>query len=285
MIAYHDGQPSPGLVKVQAAEAEILACFLDFCRQHDLTAFLVCGSALGAVRHGGFIPWDDDIDVGMLRGDFERLIALYPRDPIPGHFLQCHELEKAYMVPFAKLRKQGTSTGEKGFAGTAVRSGVFIDIFPFDALPAARFWRGVQYGLLRALSFLIMNFNLANASAPRPALVRLAKFAAYRLRFALPLGLLVRLNRRVSMAPMLSKSGVMASFAMYGVGRSHQTHIVRDCLVPVSSGQFGRHTVPLPGKVEHYLQGLFGDYMQLPPVEERRPRHYQMVDFGDGQPS
>lgn len=121
--------------EIQQIELELLKIFVAFCEKHNLKYFLVGGTALGAVRHGGFIPWDDDIDVGMPREDYDRFLELADEDLTnDSTFLQTYKSDPNFIYNFAKLRKNGTTYVEYLFRYTNIHHGVWIDIFPIDGL-------------------------------------------------------------------------------------------------------------------------------------------------------
>lgn len=126
-----------------AVELEIFEVFRNICQRHGLTYYAESGTLIGAVRHKGFIPWDDDIDITMMRKDYEKFLV-YAKQELPKeYFLQIPETEEDYFYGHAKIRKNGT---------TAIRTiqypekythhqGVFIDIFPIDNVPDGKFKR------------------------------------------------------------------------------------------------------------------------------------------------
>ena len=122
---------------LQKKEWSLLVCFDQICRELGLTYFLVCGSALGAVKYKGFIPWDDDIDVGMLRGDYDRFMREAPGLLPEGIFLQNFRSDPAYPLIFAKLRDSHTTFVESGIAHLDVNHGIYIDVFPLDGYPTS----------------------------------------------------------------------------------------------------------------------------------------------------
>lgn len=134
------------LKELQKTEYEILKLFAEVCEAQNLRYYLTAGTLLGAVRHKGFIPWDDDIDVVMPRADYDRLCGLAQRVFPKEYFWQDENTEKFYPFPFAKLRKEGTLAIEERFDGRKMHQGVNIDIFPLDVRPdddrlAERFFR------------------------------------------------------------------------------------------------------------------------------------------------
>lgn len=123
------------LRELQLCELEVLKEFVRVCEQLGLRYYLVGGTLLGAVRHGGFIPWDDDIDVAMPREDYDRFAVLAP--PLLGqeYFCQDNKMDGEYYLSYAKIRKKGTFVYEERFKDSRFEKGVFIDIFPLDDCP------------------------------------------------------------------------------------------------------------------------------------------------------
>ena len=108
LIDYSDGKASPGLRRLQQVHRAMLADLLAYADELHVRCFLVAGSALGAVRHGDAIPWDDDLDIGMIRSEYERLIAAWSPERMKGYFLQTEQGDDRYRLAFTKLRKDGT---------------------------------------------------------------------------------------------------------------------------------------------------------------------------------
>lgn len=123
------------LRQLQLEELDILKEFVHICDKYDLGYYLVGGTLLGAVRHSGFIPWDDDIDVAMLRGDYERFAEVCQAELDPQYFYQSSETDPYYFLTYAKIRKNGTEVCEERFSNSKFHKGIFIDIFPLDICP------------------------------------------------------------------------------------------------------------------------------------------------------
>ena len=121
--------------ELQKTELEILRAFIGVCDRLKLRYYLVCGSALGAAKYGGFIPWDDDIDVAMPREDYRVFVdkaqALLPEY----YFLQTYRTDPGYPQFFAKIRDSRTTFIEKSMRYRRMNHGVYIDVFPLDGYP------------------------------------------------------------------------------------------------------------------------------------------------------
>lgn len=123
------------MTELQKKEFQLLQAFVQVCEKLELTYFLVCGSALGAVKYKGFIPWDDDVDVGMPRRDYEIFLREGQKLLPKGVFLQNYETDPAYPNIFSKLRDSNTTYIEKSVAHLPINHGIYIDVFPLDEYP------------------------------------------------------------------------------------------------------------------------------------------------------
>lgn len=123
----------PEVAGAQKIMLEILRIVHDICVENNITYWLEAGTLLGAVRHKGFIPWDDDIDISMAREDYDRFLAIV-QDKLPSDLiLQTHQIDKNFPLEFAKIRKLGTTLVETGESDhEKYFQGVFIDIFPYE---------------------------------------------------------------------------------------------------------------------------------------------------------
>lgn len=123
---------------LQQTQVEMLKLIISICEELNLKYFVVCGSALGAVKYQGFIPWDDDIDVALFRDDYEKFLQEAPKMLPENYFLQNLRTEKAFPLLMTKLRKSDTTFIEKSFAHLPINHGVCIDIFPLDGYPKGK---------------------------------------------------------------------------------------------------------------------------------------------------
>lgn len=149
----------PGDIKSLQRALLVIATEIDrICRKNDIRYVLMFGSLLGAVRHKGFIPWDDDVDMGMLREDYKKFITACDRDLDKDHFaLQTWDTDDAYVQPFAKIRLKGSYMNEPDWKNTGIREhGLFVDIFPYDAVPRNRALAVLQSAAVFVLHRLLL---------------------------------------------------------------------------------------------------------------------------------
>lgn len=124
------------LRKLQLVELDILLELDRICRKHQIDYFLCGGTLLGAVRHGGFIPWDDDVDVGFFREDYEWFCTIFAREADSSrYFLQTWKSDPHYLWNYGKIRRLGTEYVRAGQERMKYRTGISIDVFPYDYLP------------------------------------------------------------------------------------------------------------------------------------------------------
>lgn len=123
------------LRRLHKIQLDILSKVISVCDEFGITYFSLGGTTLGAVRNSGIIPWDDDIDIGMLREDYDRFIKLAPKELKEGYFLQHFSTEPDCGTYFAKVRKEGTRFVEEYMKNLPVHQGIYIDIKPLDNVP------------------------------------------------------------------------------------------------------------------------------------------------------
>lgn len=268
------------LSKVQNALYEILLEFDRVCQRLQLPYFLSNGTLLGAIRHNGFIPWDDDIDVGMLRADYEKFLQQAPKLLADAYFLQDWKSDPSYGNNFAKLRKNGTVYIERGARRVDTHCGIFIDIFPYDAAPdseALRKKQGRSYDFLRRCVLAKCGYRPWDMHAG--AVKAFAKQIGY-----LPVLCYAALHSKQAMVEAYEKActaynaentqAIFENAGAYNYGKmmfsttffqGNRTHIFRD------------REFPVPVDSEGYLTKAYGDYRKLPPPEKRE-NHHDLVE-------
>ncbi len=121
--------------KVWQVELDILEKVVDICKRHSIKYFLCGGTLLGAVRHQGYIPWDDDIDLLMKRDEYNKFINIAEKELKYPYFMQCYKTEKEYVRGHMQIRNSETTAIIQGDIYNKYNKGIFIDIFPLDNIP------------------------------------------------------------------------------------------------------------------------------------------------------
>lgn len=247
---------------------DILYCVDDFCRQHHIRYFLVGGSLLGAVRHRGIIPWDDDIDIGMERSEYERFIKMFQEETPDGYELHTIDNTKGYYCPFIKLAKTGTLQTEPTLIVPEEGIGINIDIFPQDGIlgetreDAEQYYFRFRQRLQTILWWMVVPYAQLNTLREKFRAFR------YRLQYRNPnrFRTIIEESKRYDISQ--SKYFGCLVNGLYGKGEVRETSSLRNFTMM----QFGSRMLPVVQDWHQYLTGLYGDYMQLPPVESRH-RH------------
>ncbi len=259
------------LDKIHKVEIELMDEFKRICEAHGLRYFLDSGTALGAVRHAGFIPWDDDIDLGMPRSDYEKFLLFASRELDPKYALQTHETDGNYYKFNAKIRKKNTFFEEKGSELYRER-GISIDIFPFDYLPDGRIMQKISLSTARTKMRLI-RFHMNGGGSKNPVKKLLHKIVA---RFDLE-----KMRKRYdSYCKRIDESSYMACYS-YRMIQSKDILFKAADLLPVRDILFENALYSIMNDPDAYLKEMYGDYMQLPPEEKRQYHLEGKVLFGD----
>lgn len=255
------------LRKLQLTELEILKELDRICRKHDLKYYIVGGTLIGAVRHGGFIPWDDDIDVSMPRADFDKLCKIAPKELGEKFFFQTQKSEKSCYFYYGKIRKEGTYFGEDKFEHTPIHKGIFIDIFPLDYIPESTPLQKLIFRGFSCLTGFICSkektteFLYKNMSLPFIVTFRLIQCLIPKKLFLGLRSLLGKISNSLSRKKLLAS---LSGFHGYPMEIAPAEWWGDGCDI-----EFEGITVKAPSEYHTLLTHMFGDYMQLPPEEDR----------------
>lgn len=269
------------LKKLQMTELEILKDFDKLCEKYGLEYFLEGGTLLGAVRHGGFIPWDDDIDVLMPRADYEKLLALYQKNCLEGYYFQCIETDKNYWNFFGKIRKEGTLFVTKEEKDIQTHQGVFIDIFPIDPV------KKKSFRLILADYF--QPFIRSVLSRREGMEIRSSKKRT-ELMWTMFQFLLKPFSNKVlqKIGNMLVKKeikGICRYYYRSPISRPDKQmnrYWPMDKVYPAKKLNFEGYEFPVFSDYRWYLEQLYGKtYMQLPPEKDRITHEPWKIEIGD----
>lgn len=264
------------LTKIHKVTLYILLAFDKVCRENDLTYFLDSGSALGAVRHGGFIPWDDDIDVGMPRKDYERFLQIGQEKLPKDFFIQTRDTDPTYRRNAAKLRLKGTIFQEFDILPYS-ENGFYIDIFPYDIVPRNKF---VARIFVRTLCFL-NRVNDTWGSFRKSGTWTLRAFQ--KIIKLMPNAPMMWLDKKCIRLCRKFENHNSRYISPFYWGMSYQKSYIFETekMFPVKDILFEGHEVKIVNAPDYYLSLTYGNYMQLPPEEKREPKHLKgIINFG-----
>lgn len=258
------------LKQLQHLELEMLQAIDEVCKQLEITYFLDSGTALGAARHRGFIPWDDDVDLGMLRADYDRFLSeaapILAQDELE---VVSPQTSDVIACQFAKVIKRGTAFATRETQDAGFRQGVFVDVFPYDVISAnpkiARkqikrclFWQRVSY--LYHSPHVYMPHGGWLGKCERAACWVLHGIA--RVLFT-PQRIRQSFDRWASMGVDDPSNKVMAFAYPFKDGFDIAW------LLPTEEMPFEGQRFPGPRDLDSYLTHLYGDWRALPPEDQR----------------
>lgn len=247
------------LRKMQKRMLEILVEVDKICRKHGIQYWLEGGTLLGAVRHGGFIPWDDDIDIQVLKKDYLRLIQNLKAE-LPKEFvIQTNGEDSAYYWTSAKVRDTKSTIKELWKYDECYKyRGLYIDIFPVDQLNknAVRVIASLHYRIIcQVYKIRKNNFSLGDW------LIKQEKYWGQKICFCI-------------------EKIFPSSMYNYSWGRYYSLNCLKEELFPLREVIFEGHSFYAPHDVDAYLKKVFGDYMSLPD-EQNRTGHIVTVNWGE----
>lgn len=256
--------PPKDLRKMQLIQLEMLLEVDRICKKHNIKYCIIAGTLLGAVRHKGFIPWDDDVDVAFLRPEYEKFCKVCENElDEEKFFLQTHSNTKEYRWGYGKIRRVGTKFIRKGQEHMNYTTGVFIDVFPLDNAP--------DNPTIRKLHNLVctmirkMLWSKVGARSDKSIFMRLF----------------------YSCITIISKNFIFYTYdILRNLSNRKETKIVRILTFPTPDNgyngyykkwyeeleniEFEGHFFPAPKEYDEYLTFKFGNYHKLPPIEERQ---------------
>lgn len=246
------------LRNLQLRMVKMLEYFDSFCKEHGLTYWLSSGTCLGAVRHGGFIPWDDDLDIEMLQEDYNKLLSLKDVYEDEENVLQDYVTDDEYISPYGKLRDKKSEIKEIHNRDKYYKyKGVFIDIFirEMGSYAMTRMTHVLQYG------------SYYFTSIKNKTLRILVKKSLYGLMHKCVFPMAHIYNRYLG----------EKNRYWHTLGCGFYKTINCEAIFPLKKIFFEGREYPVPGDFDNYLRSLYGNYMELPKDNGNLRHHFQKI--------
>ena len=270
---------SPKLKKIWAVEIDLLSELLRVCGKYGIKVQVFAGTLLGAVRHKGMIPWDDDIDVAMSRSDWNRLCAVAGAEFTHPYFFQTALSDRRRYTPYARLRNSLTTGIITGAASPDYNNGIFIDIFPLDGIGDSKQKRTIQTIMLRVVTKCCTSYyGLTNSRGAAGRAISVLLFPFIRI---FPYRFWIWLHGAVSsMWTRHAKFvGLIGSFQFGERYKMESVNLDRLTKLP-----FENLKVPCPEDYDTVLHGIYGDYTKYPNVKDRGAWHLGKIFFDPERP-
>ena len=257
------------LRKWQMKLLDILVYFRDFCEKHNLKFYLAAGTCLGAVRHNGFIPWDDDLDVQMSRNDYEKLIEIWNKEADTNRFVcSVTTKEQSSRFPMATIRSVNTTCIYNHSVNDDICQGLKIDVEFLDGVPDKKIPLVINFVCARLLALLRAQ--------------RIPERKSTRLKIASKV--LLCLFPTPSLRWKVSKicENRIKKYPFDGCKYVRYLSCAirpRECFNDVKYVDFEGYKMPIPIGYDAMLRAAYGDYMQLPPIDKRKPATANLVFY------
>lgn len=258
--------------QIWAVEQEILDVIHQVCTEHGLRYSLAYGTLIGAVRHKGFIPWDDDIDLMMPREDYEKLLSVWDQSAPKGYILQNTRTDSDFTQNFTKIRKDHTTFLQDEAEHTKhYHKGIFVDIFPGDRVPSGKIGRNIQY--IACAVNLLYSRGHTSGSGGTIGKVERALLKAPKEKYA------VRRERAEKKIRSWNGDESLQYVFPSTIGSSRE-YYPANLFENMKTIEFNGKQYMCVADEDATLRVEYGDYMQLPPEEDRVWKHHPiLIDF------
>lgn len=259
---------------------EMYEDIINLCSQHKLICMLGGGSCLGAVRHSGFIPWDDDLDLMMPRKDYNELIALCIKGKLGNKYeFSFPAKNKDSKNTFLKIYKKNTLNIEIYDVNTPFPKGIYIDVFPMENAPNNRLFqliKGVMSATLRAICNSVLYSQYPSKKYKEFLLYNKKSTLIYYFRYFI--GKMFGIIDHRIWVYWFDKFNASTSNTKYTTIPTGRKNYIGECMLnetfyPMKQISFEGKIVNVPNNYDYYLKNLYGNYMEIPPVEKRE-RHF-----------
>ena len=267
--------------KIWAVELQLLNELLRVCDKHNIRVYVYAGTLLGAVRHGGFIPWDDDADVCLLHDDYVKLCEVATTEFKDPYFFQNALTDRKYFFRYARLRKSDTTGLIIGQESPDYNNGIFLDVFILNGLTDNKFLLKKQLFEMK-ITWKLCRAYIADLSQKSFYKRPFIWFAQFVEKILFKYEWLVELNSKVQ--GRYDYSAKKVALMTHGKKMMSEYWCAKEDFGEPDYMQFENLMVPVPSNYKTFLNNAYGDYMEFPPLEERGKWHDNVIVFAPDIP-
>lgn len=264
----------------QQIELKNLLILKNVCERHKLRYYAIGGTLIGVIRHGGFIPWDDDIDIGLPRDDFDRLMSICEQELPEGYYMANHKTEPDWHFALSQLVNKNAIV-DVYFNEKPRRCHIWVDVFPIDGLPKGAIQRYLHIKHIMITRYLIQIGHIKTQVSNfgnRPWYEKLI----LKICSIIPVGkllnsekLLAHLNKILKKYPFEGSTYSGNMLGRYREKEAVPTHYWGEPIMR----KFETIIVPTPAESDLCLRHLYGDYMKLPPKEKQQSHKIKIIQM------
>lgn len=277
---YKDYDPNT-LKHLQTVLMEIFKDFIEICEENEIEYFLHAGTNIGAVRHKGFIPWDDEIDVALLREDYEKLLKILDRENEKyyiSNLKKRFEVDDSVYTPKTLLCLKNTKLKQQECECTLYDFGIYIDINVLDEIPENKIKKFLFIKTVYFVKFLIY---LTNSIQCDEYTSKKNEFIGHRIKFLFKHFNIPNISLKLFTKLIKKYQGKSEIVCSPGEGVYIERTFHKSCFDEALTVQFEDTDVKMPIGYDEILKSFYGNYMEIPPLSERFNHHWKIIDFGD----
>jgi lipopolysaccharide cholinephosphotransferase len=264
------GYTQDELRKIQLIQMDILKEIHRICEEHNIEYFIIGGTALGAVRHKGFIPWDDDIDIGMTRSNYDRFNKIAEKHLREDLVLQNIETDRYSPFPYTKVRKRNTKFVEYCNRNLKMFNGIYVDIFPYDNIPDEMSKRKKQYYIVQLLLRIYIYRNIPDITVKPTNLYLKIKQCIRRIVHYILKPIPKKLLYKILVKNMIKYNNDKTKMKACLLFPKFMVECMsNEVLYPLKKVEFENNYFYAPNNCDEYLKTHYGNYWELPPENQR----------------